>query len=300
MFLVVGVALLGMVSGAYLYHSYGARHGSESTGIGDFTLLDQTGAARRLYSYSSAKAVVIVGHGNSCPILQKFIIRLNELNAKYAPKGVVFLMINPNEEDTRESVAAEATEYNLQLPIMLDPSQIVTQRLGLTRTADTVILNPKTWEIVYHGAINDRLSYGADKFAARHEFLAMALDDILGGHRIHFQPDPAKGCAYSFYRSQGLDYTGNIAPILEAKCLHCHSEDGQTKPYLNSFESVQSFSAVIKKTLFAGRMPPDNHGDSSSNPDLSPEEKHDLVAWIDQGCPRGIGIDPLAHYASPQ
>lgn len=245
--------------------------------VGDFTLPDHLGATQHLYSYSKAKAVVIVGHGTSCPILQKYVIPLNELKAKYGPLGVIFLMINPNEEDTRESISKEAKEYGLELPVLLDASQIVTRRLGLTRTSETVVLNPKTWEPVFHGAINDRLSYGADKINARHNFLADALDDILAGRRIQRQPDAAKGCAYSFYRQDGLTYEKDIAPVLQAKCVTCHSNAGGQKPFLDGgYESVRALAPAIKKTMFMDSM----------TKRLLPKEEHDLVAWIDSGCGR--------------
>jgi peroxiredoxin len=273
---------------------------SSPTALGDFTLLDHTGVIQSLHRFSDSKAVVIVGHGNSCPILQKYVLRLNELNAKYAAKGVTFLMINPNSEDSRENIIQEGKDYGLQLPVLLDPSQIVTRRLGLMRTADTVIIDPKTWEIVYHGAIDDRLAYGVDKQVARHDFLSEALDDVLAGRAIHVTPDAAKGCAYSFFQDKEISYSKDIAPVVMEKCLNCHNKDAGFKPFFNSYDTVHGWAAMIRETLFADRMPPysvdDYYGKFRNDIRLSPEQKHKFVAWVDAGAPRGDGPDPLPDY----
>lgn len=167
--------------------------------IADFTLEDQNGAPHSLYGYASARAVVIIGHGNSCPIIQKYATRINELNAEYSQQNVKFLMINPNSEDDRASVATEAKDYGFEVPILLDPKQTVTRALGLTRTAEVVVLDTKTWRVLYQGAIDDRLDYGVDKQQAQHNFLTDALSDILGGQSVREAFTPAKGCKYSFF-----------------------------------------------------------------------------------------------------
>lgn len=112
-------------------------------GLADFTLLDHEGRSHSLYRKTDAKAVVIIGQGNSCPIIQKYSQRIRELAVQYGGKDVEVLLINANTQDTRKAIAKEATEFNYGAPILMDPSQVVTRSLGITRTAEAVIVEPE-------------------------------------------------------------------------------------------------------------------------------------------------------------
>jgi peroxiredoxin len=167
--------------------------------MANFELADQEGEHHRLYSYRSSKAVVIIGQGNGCPIVQKYSTRIEALKEKYGKLGISFLMINPNSEDDAKSVQQEAREYGFHVPILLDATQAITRRLGLTRTAETVIIDTRSWQIIFRGAIDDRLDYQVDKQTAQNNFLEDALSDVLAGRAIQHAPGPAKGCKYSFF-----------------------------------------------------------------------------------------------------
>lgn len=266
-------------------------------GLNDFTLLDHEGVSHSLYREADAKAIVIIAHGNGCPIIQKYAQTIRALSEKYRDRGVGFFMINANSQDDRKSIQQQAREYEYGVPILLDTSQVVTRMLGITRTAEAVVIDPRTWLVKFRGAIDDRLSYGADKQTARHEFLGTALDQILAGHEVDVTPDAAKGCAISFFDSKGVTFAKDIAPILRGRCLSCHSSQGKYPPFFDNYEAVKGWSAMIRETLVTERMPPASvdplYGKFNNSQTLQPEEKSRLVAWIDAGMPRGQGNDPL-------
>jgi uncharacterized protein len=158
---------------------------------------DQNGVEHTVMEFGNAKAVVLIGQGNGCPIMQKSVQKINDLVEKYSARGVKVLLINPNTEDTPDSVRTEAKDYGFHVQILLDPTQKITRWLGLTRTAEAVVLIPGSWTTAYEGAIDDELGYSVDKFKASGHFLGDALDQILAGHEVTHPREPAKGCLFS-------------------------------------------------------------------------------------------------------
>ena len=140
--------------------------------VQDFALLDHQGAFRHLYYYAkdpATKAIVLFVQGNGCPLVRKRVPELKRLRDAYAGRGVLFWMINANAQDTRGEVAKEAAEFGIDLPILLDPTQLAAQALKITRTGEAIVIEPNSWRVRYRGAIDDRLSYETQKPEAQRE-----------------------------------------------------------------------------------------------------------------------------------
>lgn len=268
--------------------------------VADFSLIDHQGTFHQLSRKSAAKAVVIIGHGLSCPIVQKLSLPLNKLRQEYAALDVEILMINANTEDSRAEILKEAQQYSLDVPILLDPSQVVARELGLTRTAEAVVIDTRDWRIVYRGPISDRLDYGVDKQEAQNEYLKTVLNSMASGDRLEFTAVEAKGCLISYEKREPVAYA-EIAPIIAQKCLNCHHQEGKFPPYFDSHARLRGWSAMIRETILTERMPPFSadpmYGKYSNDLSLTAREKRLLVDWLDQGAPRGKGTpDPLTNY----
>ena len=123
--------------------------------IGDFALLDQNGRFHQLHRHADAKAVVIMTAGNGCPVVRQNFSKLAALRAKF-PK-VVFWMLNANGQDDVASILAETREFDVEIPILKDDSQMVAQSLGATRTAEVFAISTKDWTVFYHGALDDQI-----------------------------------------------------------------------------------------------------------------------------------------------
>ncbi|WP_293904546.1 redoxin domain-containing protein [Phenylobacterium sp.] len=252
--------------------------------VDNFMLVDANLEAHELYRLSDAPAVVIVTQANGDAVLQGEAPALKTLAARYGAKGVEFMMMNSSLKDSREAIQAEARKAGYDLPILMDAYQIVGESLGVTRSAEAYVINPKTWAVVYHGPVS-----GA----------AGALDAMLAG-----QPAPAAtvastGALVAFPErgAQKISYVRDVAPILEAKCVACHQEGGIGPFAMTNYDMVKGFSPMIREVLRTDRMPPynaDPHvGKFSDSKNLSPDEVKTLVHWIEAGAPRGEGTDPL-------
>jgi peroxiredoxin len=166
--------------------------------IPNFTLTDHTGASHELYKMTGAKAIVITMQGVGCPIVQKMTPDLKTVQADYEGKGVKFLMLNANNHDTREAIAAEAANFEIKMPILKDVGQKVAEPLGVVRTAETFVIEPKTWQILYHGPLNDRLTYGKERAQAANDYVPNVLDAVLAGKQVPVIHQMADGCIIDF------------------------------------------------------------------------------------------------------
>src|ERR1700733_4745336 len=61
-----------------------------------FSLTDVAGHKVALSDFKDKKALVIVFTGTECPVSNFYVLRLKELNTKYAGMGVQFLAVNSN------------------------------------------------------------------------------------------------------------------------------------------------------------------------------------------------------------
>jgi hypothetical protein len=166
--------------------------------VQNFVLHDQHGVAHELYRLAEARAVIIMIQGNGCPIVRNAWPHYRQLRESYRDRGVEFLMLNSNLQDDRASVLRESGTFGIDAPILIDRAQSVGESLQLIRTAEVLLLDPATWEIVYRGPIDDRLTYEAQKPAATEHYLRDALDALLAGRPIEVPRREALGCLINF------------------------------------------------------------------------------------------------------
>lgn len=165
--------------------------------VDNFRLLDQRGEAHELYYLSDMKAVVVMVQGNGCPIVRQALPALAEIRARYQGRGIEFLLLNSNLQDTRAALAKEAADFKIDFPILLDESQRVGEALGVVRTSEVFVIDPAGWKLAYRGPMDDRLSYERQR-PARHHYLADALDAMVAGKPVKTPKAEGVGCLVNF------------------------------------------------------------------------------------------------------
>ena len=268
----------------------------------NFVLLDHKGDAHDLYYYNNSPAIVIMVQGNGCPIVRNALTDYNALREEFAANGTTFFMLNSNLQDRRETIAAEAEKYAIAVPILHDETQLIGESLDLIRTGEILVIDPKSWEIVYRGPINDRQVYERQKNEASEHYAADAIKAVLAGEPVEIAKRDAIGCLINFAQKnqshEQISYSETIAPMLQEKCVVCHTEGGLGPWAMNDYTMVRGFAPMIREVVRTKRMPPwhaDPHiGVFKDDKSLSVEETQTLVHWIEAGAPRGNGPDPLA------
>jgi tetratricopeptide (TPR) repeat protein len=92
-------------------------------------------------------------------------------------------------------------------------------------------------------------------------------------------------------RSDSPTFYADVAPILRAKCLTCHGQDGDAPFPLETFEQVRRRGLLIRQLTASGYMPPWKPSAESvaflGDRRLSPNEKLVIARWVDAGMPEG-------------
>ncbi len=165
--------------------------------VQNFQAVDHTGKAHELRALADRKAIVLMIHGNGCPIVRLTAPGLAEIRQRYQARGVEFLMLNSNLQDTAEAVAKEAKAFRIDFPILIDNDQHIGEALHVVRTAEVFVIEPRTGKLVYRGPMDDRLSYEKQKPAEKH-YLTDALDALLAGQPVKVASAEGVGCLVNF------------------------------------------------------------------------------------------------------
>ena len=282
-----------LVAAALLAISLAGSHAAASdsdaavTRASDFTLFDQHGKAFNLHYHEQVPAIVLMGHRNGSAAVDSAVAGLS---GQWADQGVLFALVNPAPGESRADILADTQQRGLDLPVLKDEAGLVTETLALNHVAETLVIEPGRWQIVYRGPA------GTPAFAS-------AVQALLDGDNIALneQAMPANAELLSRHESVATTsdsvYSDTIAPMLMAKCADCHRPGGIGPWAMTGHAMIQGWSPMIRETVLTKRMPPwhadPEIGEFLHDLSLSVGEARQLVSWIDAGAPRGAGEDPM-------
>jgi len=257
--------------------------------VPDFALLDQHGHQHQWSAQGAVPVVVLFTYTTGCPIVRQDLPAVQDLRKGDAKLRIFLLDSTP--EDSTSAVTAELAELGVDLPVLMDPAQSVARALGVTRSAEAIVISPNDLKLRWRGPIDDRAGYGAVKATAEHAYLADAVQAVEAGTTP--VPGPAaKGCALAYTDAdRTYDYAADIAPIIAGHCLQCHRDGGIAPFALADITAVLRHRAMIAETVQTRRMPPwqpdpgigrFTHADA-----LSVDEQRALLRWIGAGAPHG-------------
>lgn len=189
-----------LLSGLLMLASFGAAADDYLKPIKDFTLVDQMGETHSLSDYENKDYIVMYVHGSGCPIARLSVPEYKEIAANYRSKNIEFLMLNSFIQDDMKRIQNEAVQFKIDFPILKDEDQTVAYTLGVERTAEVFIIDPRTRETLFRGPINDALGYETQRTKVDNHYLTDALDTILAGGVVDMDDIPdSKGCLVGYF-----------------------------------------------------------------------------------------------------
>ncbi len=270
--------------------------------VPNFALLDLQGRMHELRR-AQGKAVVLFFVANDCPVVRQNVSKIRDLRERLARKGVEFLLVNASPADDSRAIQKQMMELGVwHLPLLKDEVQGITRKLGVRRTAEVVAISTHDWSVFYRGAIDDQVVEGAGKPQPTERYLETALNQFLDGKPVTLSRTATRGCLLTFEggdvaENTPVSYSREIAPLLQRKCVGCHSPGNIGDGAMVSYRKVKGMSATIEEVVLGHRMPPwdaDPHfGSFTNNTSLAVTEAQTLLRWIRQGAPRGEGEDIL-------
>jgi peroxiredoxin len=288
------VVLLGVVG--LLTIRQGPRAAEKPRTVGAFSLKDprdQTSIS--LKDLKDKQAIVVVFLGTECPVNNLFLPVLAELHKDYSARGVQFLGINSNRQDTPAAVAAHARKNAVPFPVLKDPGNTVADEFGAKRTPEAFVLDP-SGKVLYQGRIDDQFGIGYQRAGKpTRRDLACALDEVLAGKPVSVETTPVAGCLIARMKQPNADgtitWSKQVSRIVQKHCQECH-RPGQIGPMaLLSYDDALAWADTIREVVSENRMPPwhadPRYGKFHNDRRLPPEDRKALLAWLDQGTPRG-------------
>ena len=253
--------------------------------IGDFALLDDQGKFHQLSYYGDYSAVAVLVSGLSSKADQEQLSAFAAVAKAHADE-VVFLVLNPNPSTDRGAARTVLDDLQVDLPVLMDESQLVAKNLSAKAYSEVFVLNPQTATLMHRTNTADLTQ------------VLMTMTDGLTQASTQLASTTVTGEEIQYASVGAVSYNDDIVPILERNCVSCH-HDGAIAPWsMSSHAMVMGWSPMMKEVVMTKRMPPGQIDPHVGMPikdvaGLTIEEKQKLIQWIDQGSPRGEGPDLL-------
>jgi peroxiredoxin len=155
--------------------------------VTDFSLAGMDGGAA---TYASLKApvTVVVFMSTRCPVSNAYNERMNAVYQDYSAKGVRFLFVNANFNESVEDMAAHVKAHDLKFPVYKDDGNATADRFGASVTPEAFVIAGDV--IRYHGSIDD----AQNPARVQKQNLRLALDAVLASQPVTTAETKAFGC----------------------------------------------------------------------------------------------------------
>jgi peroxiredoxin len=154
-----------------------------------FTLKDVDGNEHSLNDFLKSKSVVLLFIATQCPVSNDYNERMAKLHEDYATKGVAFVGINSNKQESIEEIKEHSAKNNFTFAVLKDWNNIVADAYGAQFTPEIFVLN-SDGVLQYHGRIDDARNPEKIKTHDVRE----TLDALLAGKAIAKSETKAFGC----------------------------------------------------------------------------------------------------------
>jgi peroxiredoxin len=262
--------------------------------VEDFQLKDVEGNEQSLSDYRDSKLLVLAFLGTECPLAKLYAPRLAKLAEEYEPRGVTFLGVNANVQDSVAEIAAYARQHGIEFPMLKDPGNRLADSVSAERTPEVFVLDAEH-KIRYRGRIDDQYGVGYVRNEPQRNDLKAALDELLEGKEVTTSETESVGCHIGRAKKPQSDaavtYSNQVAGILQNRCVECHRE-GEIAPFaLTDYDEVAGWAETIEEVVRDERMPPwhasEKYGQFENDRSMPAEEKEAIYAWVRAGAPEG-------------
>lgn len=237
---------------------------------------------------------VVCSLGTECPLARLYGPRLQVLHDQYSSRGVQFVGLYSNQQDSSDEIRCSAQELQLTFPLCKDHDQTAADRFGLTRTPEVCLLDANG-QVVYRGRVDDQHHPGVTKPSPTRHDLQAALDELLAGQPVSVPSTTAVGCRIGRRPAASvptaLTYCQEVSRILQRHCVECH-RPGDIGPFaLTEYEEVAGWGETLLEVIDEGRMPPWHARETSHHfvnaREMPAADREALREWVRGGMPFG-------------
>jgi peroxiredoxin len=242
---------------------------------------------RSLGDLGKKQAYVFVFTTTQCPLVQRIMPKLVELDSRFGPQGVQVVAVNVGAEDTIRDMAAQAIEFDAAFPFVKDVDLSCVKKLGVERTPEVAVLDAER-RLVYRGRVDDQFRLGGARPEPTRSDLEETLRELLENRPISVSETPVDGCRITVPEKSNSKQPGplfykDVLPILHRRCVSCH-RPGTAAPFsLLTYADAAAQAGMIGEVVTDERMPPwyanPKHGTFQNDPSLTRVERETLIRW---------------------
>jgi len=156
-------------------------------------LNDLDGVSRQPIEPADKLASVLIFYGHDCPISNGYAPEINRIAASHT--NFAFYIVQADSDLTLAAARVHAKEYDLRMPVLLDPQQELIKLFKPKVTPEVFVLG-KNRQVLYRGRIDDLYAEIEKKrgTVTQHDLLD-ALDAIAAGQPVKHKETKAVGCS---------------------------------------------------------------------------------------------------------
>ena len=271
--------------------------------IENFSARDFRGKATSLADFSDSQLVVVAFLGTECPLAKLYAPRLAELAKQFEDRGVAFVAVCSNQQDSITELAHYVSEYGIEFPLIKDLGNVIADQFAAVRTPEIFVLDADR-TVQYFGRVDDQFGFQGNGIAyqrnepRRHD-LAVALEELLAGEPVSQPVCMNQGCHIGRVKqpvaNSEITYSKHIARIFNNNCVACHRE-GQIAPFpLTNYEESVGWAEMVREVTSQRRMPPwhadPKIGHFRNDARLTDQEIAMIDQWCEEGAPEGDPAD---------
>ncbi len=246
----------------------------------------------------NAKAVIVALRDPDCPVAAKVAPALARVTQQMAAKGAFVIYLHIGDE--RNCGLQDKKKHNFVGHYIHDKNARLCQTFQAKTTTEVFVLD-KTMTLRYRGAIDDQYGIGFTKDKAQFNFLRDAVEAVIDNREPAIVATAAPGCSLDLRpnKKQGaITWHNRISRIMQRNCVECHHQGGAGPFALETYKQVSGRrKGMISDIVDMDLMPPwfadPKHQTWSNDRRLNADDKKDLLAWIDAGCPEGNPNDGI-------
>lgn len=289
--LLVSLAVIGVLASSVTTNAAAAEIGEQ---VDELNFKDIRYLPRTLADFGQQKAYVLFFTNTDCPLVQRYMPVLMNLDETYRSQGVQIVAVNVGRDDSIKDMASHALQFGALFPFVKDFDGSVTQSVGVQRTPEVVVLDSEK-RLVYRGRINSQYRLGGVSPNAGRADLEEAIKEVISGQPVSVAETPVDGCKITFAKlptpTEPITYTQHVAHIMKKHCQTCHRDDTAAPFGLGTFDEVSAQGEMVAEVVMEQRMPPwyahPKHGDFKNDRSLTREERIQVAQWVATGMAQG-------------
>jgi thiol-disulfide isomerase/thioredoxin len=186
-FIAISLAALGMLAQAQEFKLGGK--------VTDFAVADLDGKSLG-FAALRGPVTVVTFVSTTCPVSNAYNDRMSAVYRNYAAKGVKFVFVNANRNESAANVREHAQSVGFPFSVYKDPENRLADRFDAQVTPESFVIDSDN-VIRYHGQIDD----SRNESRVHTQALRMALDAVLAGQAPPVAETKAFGCTIKRQRN---------------------------------------------------------------------------------------------------